>query len=406
MSAQKDMILVVNSGSSSLKFMLFKMANETMIVKGLVERIGTKEANLIYQRAGMAKIERPIEALDHSTALATVCKTLVDPEIGVLKSLSEVDAIGHRVVHCGEAYSDSVAVDEKVKEIVRNCIELSPLHNPATLDGISACEKVFPGVLNVAVFDTAFHQTMPKYAYMYALPKKFYDVYRIRKYGFHGTSHKFVTYATADYLKKPVEELNAVICHLGNGSSLSAIKNGKVLDTTMGLTPLAGVIMGTRCGDIDPSVIFTLAHKGYSIDEIDHILNKESGLKAINGIGSADMRDTIAAANSGNEDAKNALQMFAHHIALYIGGYFTLIGGADAIVFTGGIGENSSEARKLILDRLVALGCVLDPAKNDAIHGSVGVITKDGAKVPAIVIPTNEELMIARDTYRIFKEQK
>ena len=405
MSNEKDTILVVNSGSSSLKFMLFKMSTETMVVKGLVERIGTSQANLVYQRAGKPKREQAVVAENHGKALSIVCKMLIDPEIGVLKSLSEVNAIGHRVLHCGESYSDSVAVDEDVKAVIKDCIELGPLHNPANLEGIVACETVFPGVLNVAVIDTAFHQTMPKYAYLYALPKKFYEDYRIRKYGFHGTSHKFVTFATADYLKKPKDKLNAVICHLGNGSSIAAIKDGKVLDTTMGLTPLAGLIMGSRSGDLDPAVVITMARKGYTIEEIDHILNKESGLKAINGIGSGDMRDTVAAAKSGNEEAQNALQMFAHRIALYIGGYHTLVGGADAIIFTGGIGENSSDARKIIIDRLAAIGCFIDEEKNNELHGKSGVISTPDSKVPAIVIPTNEELMIARDTYRILKEK-
>ena len=401
MSTQNDTILVINSGSSSLKFMLFKMATETMVVKGLVERIGTAQANLVYQRPDQPKLEKPVTANDHGEALSLVCGMLVDPEVGVLKSLAEVNAIGHRVLHCGEAYSDSVAVDEKVKAVIRDYIPLGPLHNPPNLQGILACEKVMPGVLNVAVIDTAFHQTMPKYAYLYALPKKYYEEDRIRKYGFHGTSHKFVTFATADFLGKPKDELNAVICHLGNGSSISAIKNGKVLDTSMGLTPLAGLVMGTRSGDLDPAVVIAMMRQGLSADEIDRILNKESGLKAINGIGSADMRDTISAANAGNEDAQNALQMFAHRVALYIGGYFTLVGGADAIVFTGGIGENSAYSRKLIIDRLTALGVELDEARNSVLRGKPGVISTDTSKVPAIVMPTNEELMIARDTYRI-----
>ncbi|MBQ9431426.1 MAG: acetate kinase [Kiritimatiellae bacterium] len=402
MSDQKDTILVINSGSSSLKFMLFKMSTETMVVKGLVERIGTPQANLVYQRPGYDKLEQPIQADDHGQALDKVCATLCDPGVGVLKSLSEVDAVGHRVLHCGEYYSDSVAVDENVKKVIRDCFELGPLHNPANLQGILACEKALPGVMNVAVIDTAFHQTMPKYAYLYALPKKFYDEYKIRKYGFHGTSHKFVTYATAEYLGKPKDELNAVICHLGNGSSISAIKNGKVLDTSMGLTPLAGLVMGTRCGDLDPAVVLTMARKGYSIDEIDKIMNKQSGLLAINGVNSSDMRDTEAAAKAGNPDAQNALDMFAHRIAFYIGGYFTLVGGPDAIVFTGGIGENSVNSRKIICERLKALGVELDEERNQQ-RGKACVISSDSSKVKCIVMPTNEELMIARDTYRIFQ---
>ena len=396
-----DKILVINSGSSSLKFTLFSMATETMMAKGLVERIGTPNANLVYQRDGEPKTSQGIAAENHGKALAMACKMLVDPEVGVLKSLKEVNAIGHRVVHGGEDFSESVVITEDVKAAIKKCADLAPLHNPANLDGIVACETVFPNVPNVVVFDTAFHQSMPKHAFMYAVPQKYYDEYRIRKYGFHGTSHKFVANAAAEYLKKPMEELSLITCHLGNGSSVAAIKNGKVLDTSMGLTPLPGVIMGTRCGDIDPAIIFFLARKGMSIDEIDNVLNKKSGLYAVNGLESGDMRDTTNAAAQGKASAENALNMFGHRIALYIGGYYTLLGGADAVVFTGGIGENSAPARKAIVSRLEALGCKLDDAKNKATAGAVGAISTDNSRLPALVIPTNEELMIARDTFRL-----
>lgn len=396
-----DKILVINSGSSSLKFTLFSMATETMMAKGLVERIGTPNANLVYQRDGEPKSAQGIAAENHGKALAMACKMLVDPDVGVLKSLKEVNAIGHRVVHGGEDFSESVVITEDVKAAIKKCADLAPLHNPANLDGIVACETVFPNVPNVVVFDTAFHQAMPKHAFMYAIPQKYYDEYRIRKYGFHGTSHKFVANAAAEFLKKPMEELSLITCHLGNGSSVAAIKNGKVLDTSMGLTPLPGVIMGTRCGDIDPAIIFFLARKGMSIDEIDNVLNKKSGLYAVNGLESGDMRDTTNAAAQGKASAENALNMFGHRIALYIGGYFTLLGGADAVVFTGGIGENSAPARKAIVSRLEALGCKLDDAKNKATAGTIGAISTDNSKLPALVIPTNEELMIARDTFRL-----
>ena len=396
-----DKILVINSGSSSLKFTLFSMTTETMLAKGLVERIGTPNANLVYQRDGEPKTQQGIAAENHGKALAMACKMLADPETGVLKSLKEVNAIGHRVVHGAEDFSDSVVITEDVKASIKKCADLAPLHNPANLDGIVACETVFPNVPNVVVFDTAFHQSMPKHAYMYAIPQKFYDEYRIRKYGFHGTSHKFVAQAAAEYLKKPLEELSLITCHLGNGSSITAVKGGKVLDTTMGLTPLPGVIMGTRCGDIDPAIIFFLARKGLSIDAIDNALNKESGLKGINGLESGDMRDTVNAAAQGKAAAENALNMFGHRAALYIGGYFTLLGGADAIIFTGGIGENSAPARKAILSRLEAIGCKLGEAKNKAVMGNLGVVSADASKLPAIVIPTNEELMIARETFRL-----
>ncbi len=370
----------------------------------LVERIGTPNANLVYQRDGESKLAQGIAAENHGKALAMACKMLADPDLGVMKSLKEVNAIGHRVVHGAEEFSDSVVITEDVKASIKRCADLAPLHNPANLDGVVACETVFPNVPNVAVFDTAFHQSMPKHAYMYAIPQKFYDEYRIRKYGFHGTSHKFVMLAAAEFLKKPAEELNLITCHLGNGSSITAIKGGKVLDTSMGMTPLAGLIMGTRCGDIDPAIIFFLARKGLSVDEIDNALNKRSGLMGINGIDSGDMRDTVNAAAQGKAAAENALNMFGHRAAFYIGGYHSLLGGADAIIFTGGIGENSAPARRAIVTRLEALGCKLDEAKNKAIMGTAGVITTDASKLPAVVIPTNEELMIARETFRVLSE--
>ena len=396
-----DKILVINSGSSSLKFTLFSMATKTMLAKGLVERIGTPNANLVYQRNGEPKQEQGIAAENHGKALAMACKMLADPERGVLKSLKEVNAIGHRVVHGAEEFSDSTVITEDVKTSIRHCADLAPLHNPANLDGVVACETVFPNVPNVAVFDTAFHQSMPKHAYMYAIPQKFYDEYRIRKYGFHGTSHKFVMQAAADYLKKPVESLNLITCHLGNGSSIAAIKGGEVLDTSMGMTPLAGLIMGTRCGDIDPAIIFYLLRKGLTVDEVDTALNKKSGLTGINGIDSGDMRDTINAASLGKAAAQNALEMFGHRTAFYIGAYYTLLGGADAIIFTGGIGENSAPARKTVVSRLEALGCKLDETKNKATAGIAGTISSDNSKLAALVIPTDEELMIARETFRV-----
>jgi acetate kinase len=399
-----DKILIINSGSSSLKFTLYSMSTTTMLAKGLVERIGTLNANLVYQRDGEPKQEQGIAAENHGKALAMACKMLADPDRGVVKSLKEVNAIGHRVVHGAEEFSDSVVITEDVKASIKQCADLAPLHNPANLDGVVACETVFPNVPNVAVFDTAFHQSMPKHAYQYAIPQKFYDEYRIRKYGFHGTSHKFVMQAAAEFLKKPVAQLTLITCHLGNGSSIAAIKNGKVLDTSMGMTPLAGLIMGTRCGDIDPAIIFYLARKGLSLDAIDNALNKQSGLMGINGVGSGDMRDTINAAAQGKAAAENALNMFGHRTAFYIGGYYALLGGADAIIFTGGIGENSAPARKTILTRLEAIGCKLDETKNKAVAGTAGVVTTDTSKLAAIVIPTDEELMIARETFRVLSE--
>lgn len=400
-SKKIDKILVVNSGSSSLKFTLFSMSTETMLARGVVERIGTPNANLFYQRNDEPKFEQGIAAENHGKALAMACKLLSDPARGVVKRLTEIHAVGHRVVHGAEEFSQSVAITEDVKASIKNCADLAPLHNPANLDGVVACETVFPNVSNVAVFDTAFHQSMPKHAYMYAIPQHYYDEYRIRKYGFHGTSHKFVMLAAAEYLKKPVNNLSLITCHLGNGSSIAAIKNGEVLDTSMGMTPLAGLIMGTRCGDIDPGILFFLARKGLSVDEVDNALNKQSGFMGINGINSGDMRDTVDAATQGKAAAENALNMFGHRAAFYIGGYYTLLGGADAIIFTGGIGENSAAGRKAIVTRLEGLGCKLDEVRNKAVFGTQGVISTESSKLPAIVLPTNEELMIARETYRV-----
>ena len=326
---------------------------------------------------------------------------LTHPARGILKSLKEVEAIGHRVLHGGEEFSEPVAVNAAVKDAIRRYFDLGPLHNPANLQGIEACEKFIPGVPNVAVFDTAFHKSMPRHVYLYAIPLELYEKHHIRKYGFHGTSHKYVTEAAAAFLKKPLNELTIITCHLGNGSSIAAIKNGKVFDTTMGLTPLQGLIMGTRSGDIDPAVVFFLANKGYTIPQIDRILNKESGLLAVAGTGTGDMRDLVAAAGRGHPDAVNAFAMFAHRAALYIGGYYTLLGGVDAIVFTGGIGENSFPARKAIAANLRALGVELDEEKNKSTFGTLANISRQGSRTPVIVIPTNEELMIARETFRV-----
>lgn len=396
-----DKILVINSGSSSLKFMLFSMRAETMLAKGLVERIGAPSANLAYQRNGEARSDKAISADNHGQALEMACHMLVDPGRGVLANLDEVNAIGHRVVHGGEQFRDSVAIDEAVKKGITDCAALAPLHNPPNMGGIVACEKVFPGVPNVAVFDTAFHQSMEPHAFLYAIPYKYYEKYRIRKYGFHGTSHKFVMQATAAWLGKPVERLKLITCHLGNGSSIAAIDGGRVVDTTMGMTPLPGLVMGSRCGDLDPAVVLFLARQGMTPDAIDDLLNKRSGLRGVGGLDSGDMRDIVDAAAGGNAAAAAALRMFGHRAALYIGGYFALLGGADAVVLTGGIGENSAPARAVIVERLDAIGCHLDTARNAETRGRAGVITRDGSRVPVLIMPTNEELMIARETFRV-----
>ena len=396
-------ILVINSGSSSLKFTLFDMegGNNTVIASGLVERVGTPTPNLIIKRPDGFKFEESPEGVkNHSDGLRAVCAKLVDPQIGVLKSLSEVKAIGHRVLHGGEKVTAPVKVDEAVKDIIRECIPLGPLHNPANLSGIEACEEIFAGVPNVAVFDTQFHQTMPPEAYLYAIPMEFYKKYGIRKYGFHGTSHRFVTLSTAEFLGKKPEDITIITCHLGNGCSMAAVKNGKVIDTTMGLTPLEGLMMGTRSGDMDPAAVLRMVEVGNTAKEVDTILNKKSGLLAVGGIGSGDMRDIVNAADSGNKDAALALKMFIRRIVKYIGSYYVLLGGADAIVFTGGIGEHSIPERKAILDGIACLGIKCDDAKNNECFGKAGVISTDDSAWKAIVMPTNEELMIALETVK------
>ena len=394
-------VLVINAGSSSMKFTLYSMETETVLAKGVFERLGTIGPNLIFKRPDGFKFEQEIPVKDHVGAFNEICKKLVDPEIGVIKSLSEISAIGHRVLHGGEKITAPVLVDENVKAIVRECFPLGPLHNPANLAGIEACEKAMPGVPNVGVFDTQFHQTMPKEAYLYAIPYEYYEKYGIRKYGFHGTSHHYVTLATAKFLGQDVENTDIITCHLGNGCSMAAIKGGKVVDTTMGLTPLEGLMMGTRSGDIDPAAVIRMVDLGSTPAEVDNILNKKSGLFGVGGIGTGDMRDMLAAAESGNERAQLAVKMFVRRIVKYIGSYFMLAGKTQAIVFTGGIGEFSHEIRKMIVDQLAPLGIYLDGDANNEFRGKAGVISTADSKIKAIVMPTDEELMIAKTTQKI-----
>lgn len=395
-------VLVVNSGSSSLKFTLFSMTNKTVLAKGLVERIGMSNPKLTYQATDKNKLEEVLSITNHSEALQAVCDKLVDPSYGVLEKLSEVQAIGHRVLHGGKTYTSPILVNEDVKEGIRKCIVLGPLHNPANLGGIEACEQVFPGTPNVAVFDTAFHQTMEPEAYMYAIPREFYDKYDVRKYGFHGTSHKFVYYNSCDFLGLDPDKAKIITCHLGNGSSLAAVKGGKVVDTSMGLTPLMGLVMGTRCGDLDPAAVcFLMKQTGATPDEMDSILNKKSGLLGVSGV-SSDMRDIENAMALGNKHAREAYNIFLHRLIHYIGGYFLILGGADAIVFTGGIGENGIPTRKKIVDQLNVIGCYLDNDANQC-RGEQVVISTPESKVKALITPTNEELMIAMETVSLMK---
>ena len=396
-------ILVVNAGSSSLKFTLFNMAGgeNSVLASGQVERIGSDSPNLIYKRPDGFKSEEVIHISNHGEALSEIRKKLLDPQVGVLKNLSEVSAIGHRVLHGGEKVTQPVLITPEVKDIIRECFPLGPLHNPANLTGIEACEKDFPGVPNVGVFDTQFHQTMPPEAYLYAIPYDYYKKFGIRKYGFHGTSHHYVTLSTADFLGKKLEETTIITCHLGNGCSMAAVKNGKVIDTTMGLTPLEGLMMGTRSGDLDPAAVLRLIELGHSREEVDKILNKKSGLLGIGGINSGDMRDMINAAAEGNAQAELAIRMFVRRVVKYIGAYYVLLGGAEAIVFTGGIGEYSVPIRERVMEGIGALNIRIDKEKNNACFGKKGIISTEDSAWKAIVMPTNEELMIALSTMRV-----
>ena len=396
-------ILVVNAGSSSLKFTLFNMAGgeNSVLASGQVERIGSDSPNLIYKRPDGFKSEEVIHISNHGEALSEIRKKLLDPQVGVLKNLSEVSAIGHRVLHGGEKVTQPVLITPEVKDIIRECFPLGPLHNPANLTGIEACEKDFPGVPNVGVFDTQFHQTMPPEAYLYAIPYDYYKKFGIRKYGFHGTSHHYVTLSTAEFLGKKLEETTIITCHLGNGCSMAAVKNGKVIDTTMGLTPLEGLMMGTRSGDLDPAAVLRLIELGHSREEVDKILNKKSGLLGIGGINSGDMRVMINAAAEGNAQAELAIRMFVRRVVKYIGAYYVLLGGAEAIVFTGGIGEYSVPIRERVMEGIGALNIHLDKEKNNACFGKKGIISTEDSAWKAIVMPTNEELMIALSTMRV-----
>jgi len=380
---------------------MFAMDQEKILAKGIVERIGLNEPFLKYERFDGTSFKEQAFVSNHAEALKLVCVKLVESDVGVLNSLMDVEAIGHRVVHGGENFHDSVIVTNEVKTNIQECAALAPLHNPPNLGGIEACQLVFEGIPNVAVFDTAFHHSMPASSYLYAIPYEYYEKYGIRKYGFHGTSHKFVSYATATLLNAPLGELKLITAHLGNGASITAVERGNVLDTSMGMTPLNGLVMGTRCGDIDPAVVLYLARRGMTPDAIDKLLNKCSGLLGVSGIGSGDMRDNIAAAEAGNLQAQRGIRMFVQRLVSYIGSYFTLLNGANAIVFTGGIGENSSYIREQTIRKLESLGCYLDPEKNNQAIGRPAIISTPESKLKAIVMPTNEELMIARETVRL-----
>ena len=392
-------VLVINAGSSSLKYQLIDMDDQSVLAKGLCERIGIEGSNLQHTNVGAdskTKIEKPMK--DHGDAIQMVIDALVDEKIGVIKSMDEIGAVGHRVVHGAEEFANSCLITEAVMKALEKCTPLAPLHNPPNIIGINACTKIMPNVPQVAVFDTAFHQTMPAKAFMYALPYEYYEKDRIRKYGFHGTSHKYVAQEAAKFLGKAPEELKIVTCHLGNGSSISAVDGGKCVDTSMGFTPLDGVPMGTRTGSMDPAVVTYLLNKGMTSAEVDNLMNKKSGVQGVSGV-SSDFRDLAAAAAEGNNRAQLALDMFTYQVKKYIGSYAAAMGGVDAVVFTAGVGENDAATRKAITDGLGFLGIEIDEAKNSA-RGTVD-ITAEGAKVKTLVIPTNEELMIAIDTKKI-----
>lgn len=389
-------VLVLNAGSSSLKFQLFSMTHEMVLAKGNVERLGSDSPCLIYSRHDEKRIEKALDVTTHVEALRCVCDCLTDKEIGVIESLDQVQAIGHRVVHGGERATKPTLVTGNIKKTIRDCFALAPLHNPANLSGIEACEELFPGIPNIAAFDTAFHQSMPPESYLYAIPYELYNKYAIRRYGFHGTSHQYVAHEAGKMLGLPYERLNLITCHLGNGCSITAIDHGVVVATSMGMTPLEGLMMGTRSGDIDPAVVLRLIELGKSPQEIDRMLNKQSGLLGVAGIGSSDMRDIISAEMKGDQQAQRARRMFTSRIVKYIGAYFALLGGADAIVFCGGIGEWSHFIRAKIVRKLTCLDIELDEKVNTKCNGVADIVSSPRSRSKVMVIPTNEELMIAR----------
>ena len=395
-------ILVINAGSSSLKYQLLNPNTGDLLAKGLCERIGI-DGKFTYkpQIEGKEKLDAvDVSMPTHAEAIQAVLNALVDPKNGVIGSMKEIDAVGHRVVHGGEAFNKSVLITDEVLKAVEDCVPLAPLHNPANLTGIRACQKVMPGVPMVAVFDTAFHQTMPAKAYMYALPYAYYETDKVRRYGFHGTSHKYVSGRAAAMLGKKPEELKLISCHLGNGSSIAAVDGGKSVDTTMGFTPLAGLPMGTRSGDLDAGILQYLMNKyKMNIDEMLNILNKKSGVEGLSGV-SSDFRDLESAAAEGNQRAQLAEEKFAYEVKKYVGAYAAAMGGVDAIIFTAGVGENDKGIRAMVCEGLEYMGVKLDPAAND-VRGKEAVISAPDSKVKVLLIPTNEELMIAKDTAAI-----
>ncbi|MCK9554612.1 acetate kinase [bacterium] len=395
-------ILVINAGSSSLKFSIFEMVEHKVLAEGIIERIGQEGSTCKYKKYGQEEIKESVKGSDYKNALAETVKFLLHKKHGVIKSKNEIQAIGHRVVHGGEFISKPVLIDQEIKRIIKNCFELAPLHNPPNFMGIVACEEMFPGIKQVGVFDTAFHQSIPKHAFLYGLPIELYENEGIRRYGFHGTSHRFIAGKCAELLPESKNGVNIISVHLGNGCSVTAVKDGKSIDTSMGFTPLEGLVMGTRCGDIDPAIVFHLMeHKGYSRDEIDRLLNKKSGLLGLAEIGTSDMRDILKAVKDGNKKAEAALDVFCYRIKKYIGAYTAVIGKVEALVFTAGIGENVPVVREKVCSGLEPLGYELDVSKNEK---NEMVVSADKSNSRIMVIPTHEDLKIAQDTLHVLQE--
>ncbi|MDT3426770.1 acetate kinase [Paenibacillus forsythiae] len=398
-------VLVINAGSSSLKYQLYDMTDESVLAKGLVERIGMDSSILTHKPTGKQEVTEVSEILEHTTAIRKVLANLTDKEHGVIDSIEEINAVGHRVVHGGETFKASALVNGAAKSEIRRLFDLAPLHNPAAVMGITASEVNMPGVPQVVVFDTAFHQTMPEKAYMYAIPRVLYNKYKVRRYGAHGTSHDFVSKAVAEYLERPLEDLKIITCHIGNGASVTAVQGGISVDTSMGMTPLEGLMMGTRSGDIDPAVVpYVMNKEELTPGEASSMLNKHSGLLAISGT-SSDMRDIIEGYEKGEPNATLAFEMYEYRLRKYIGAYAAAMDGVDVIAFTAGVGENAVVLREKVLSNLTFLGIELDKEANKIRSGDPRRISASGSKVEVLVVPTNEELVIARDTLRIVQEQ-
>lgn len=397
-------VLVINSGSSSLKYQLYDMTDESVLAKGLVERIGMDSSILTHKPTGKDEVVEVSEILEHNTAIRKVIDKLTDSVHGVLSSVDEINAVGHRVVHGGEFFNESALVDKEAKKNIRALIDLAPLHNPAAVMGIEASEINMPGVPQVVVFDTAFHQTMPEKAYLYAIPRVLYSKYKVRRYGFHGTSHYYVSLAAAEFLNKPIEDLKIITAHIGNGGSLTAIQGGVSVDTSMGMTPLEGLMMGTRSGDLDPAIVpYVMNKEELSVSEVNSMLNKHSGLLAISGV-SSDMRDITDGWEKGEANATLAFEMYEYRLRKYIGSYAAAMNGVDVLIFTAGVGENSAIVRKAVCDNLSYLGIEIDEELNKIRSGDPRRISTPNSKVEVLVVPTNEELVIARDTFRIVEE--